>query len=1195
MTDNRLKYQRVIEPGSEDSLSRLAEWVPEASVVMDLGTGSGELGAWLTREKRCTVDGIEMSAEHIAQASPHYRRLEQVDLEQADALAIFESGSYDRVVLADVLEHVRDRENLLRQAAALLKPGGELLLSVPNVGYAGVILDLLEGHFDYRDEGILDSTHIRFYTRDSLCDFLRGMGFGIVAVEPVVKALQQTEFAHFSPELLPASLVNALLDREESLAYQYILRVSPDPTADMPIGATRRHILNRFEVRLYWMGSQDLQHGEAKLQRQWSSLNQTDNRLRFQVQDNSGIENLRYSPADRAGLVEIESFILTSGDRSIDLCKQQGLAGGLSQNIIPTATEGTYRLLCTGSNPWLEIPLAGLFGEATITELGVDIRQSWPVSQDYGALLDSLAEASAREAALADQVVEQRAHRRGLAGEVALLKAELETRSAVTAAPGLTQLLSGLARRLLRPLWRGLGTLSLTRTQLGLSAVTNGERGADGWLALTGDSGHLYYPVPQHLTGTTVYFNIQTEGDVLWGPKLYTVVDGELHEMAAPIYETRSGGELFGTLELTDTLQGLVLAPSRLDCRVRIRAFTLRQMNALLLALEDSWHWLWFYRVYGPAWWWNYAKEELALSVEDFPRIGKRRQYRHWWQRFGILPDSELAQQAAHFAGRDDVPRISVVMPTYNTPPALLREAVESVQQQSYPHWELCIADDASDRPETLTELRRLASADDRIHILERSENGHISVATNDAISMARGDYVAFMDHDDTLAPDALYRVAEALVQEPSLRLLYSDEDIVDTDGTPLRPHFKPDWNPDFLGSINYVCHLLVLERELLEEVGGLRQGYEGAQDYDLILRASTALAPEQIKHIPRVLYHWRAAEGSTAADIDNKGYAVDAGTRALEDHVARQQLSASVELSEMGMAYRIRYRLPEPAPAVDIIMPTRDTAAMLSHCVRSVLTRTEYPDFRLTIVDNGSTEPEALAFMEQTAADPRVRVLRYDHPFNFAAMMNFAAGQSEADVLLLMNNDMEVINPDWLEEMVSQALRPDIGAVGAKLFFATDYVQHGGVVLGIGPDKVAGHAFRGAYKHANGDMGRLRLSLNYSAVTAACLAVTRARYLEVGGMDADNLAVAFNDVDFCLKLREAGYRNLWTPYAQLYHFESFSRGYETGERRARFERERDFMRQKWGSQLDRDPFYNPNLTLRYENFDVSWPPREPA
>ncbi|MEP5765019.1 MAG: glycosyltransferase [Halieaceae bacterium] len=1206
-----MKYRREILEEAEDSLARITQLIADHATVLDLGVGTGELGQYLSKHKHCTVDGVDQSEQHLEIARPHYRRLEQVNLEQQDALQAFADQRYDYVVLADVLEHVMDVPGVLERASALLQPDGELLLSVPNIGYAGVCLELLEGRFDYRSEGILDDTHVRFYTRDSLLSRLTELGYSVLAVDTVRKPLHQTEFARFAPELLPASLVDLLLERPDSLVYQYILRVQagtdqPDqPAAQQP--GTGTGIINQFETRLYWMGGGDLQHNEDKLLRRWTTLSGDDAVLEFSLGDEQGIEVLRYSPADRAGVVTLQSFSIrnTRTGEVVDICSLPFPEQTLSQNMVVEDSPGAYRLLCMDSNAWFEIDLKPLFGEAlsgeahsaeaNLCELEISITQSWPMSQDYSALLAIYEDVNQRAAALADQVVEHRAHRRGLAGEIALLKESVANREAEIeqlqrqTTPSVKDILGTL-----RSAVRKLGRIIRGRYQLELSAITNGERDeATGQLQMTGDSGHLYFQTAPRLRGKTVFFNVSYSSQSrLMGPKLYRVIDGELEEITAPIYEDRSDSDFFGTLILPEDLQGLVLAPSRLDSQLNIDSFSIKILGPLAMAVADYWHWIWYYRVFGPGWVWRRWLDECRMFFENFPRLGKRRSYADWWHKYGCTSRKELDRQRSQWRELASQPRVSIVMPTYNTAPALLEKAIQSVLEQTYPEWELCIADDCSNLPESRAALERLAQLDPRIKLKLRQENGHISAATNDAIALASGDYLAFMDHDDELTPDALYHVVSALQGTSPPSLIYSDEDIIDESGQPMRPHFKPDWNPDYLCSVNYFCHLLVIRQDLVTRVGGLREGFEGAQDYDLILRVVAQLGAAEIHHIPRVLYHWRAIAGSTADDISNKDYAVEAGRRALQDYVEQTKTEAEVEISELGMAYRLHHHLPQPAPSVEILIPTRDSLAVLSHCINSLLSRSSYTNYSINILDNDSSEADCLSFLDEIQADPRVTVTHYAGEFNFSAIMNHGAQGSQADVLLLLNNDVEIISADWMEEMVSQAMRDGVGAVGAKLYYATDYVQHAGVVLGVGPDAVAGHGFKGAYKHDTGHMGRLRLVQNYSAVTAACLAVKRTRYLEVGGLDETELKIAFNDVDFCLKLREAGYRNVWTPYAQLYHFESWSRGADSGEKRQRFEKERDYMQEKWGASLYQDPAYNPNLTLEFENFDFAWPPR---
>ena len=561
--------------------------------------------------------------------------------------------------------------------------------------------------------------------------------------------------------------------------------------------------------------------------------------------------------------------------------------------------------------------------------------------------------------------------------------------------------------------------------------------------------------------------------------------------------------------------------------------------------------------------------------------------YADWIARFETpeLSDSRSIQLAqAAFA---NLPVISVVMPVYNTPEIYLRRAIESVIEQSYPRWELCIADDASTDPRIRTILEEYARRDARVRLALREQNGHISAASNSALELATGDYVALLDHDDELAPNALHFVAESINRMPSAEIFYTDEDKIDGKGNRSEPHFKPDWNPDLFFSQNYVSHLGIYRRELLKLVGGFRVGVEGSQDQDLLLRCLPHVDPANIAHIPRVLYHWRIAQGSTAHAHEDKQYTTGAGIRALQDYFAAQgRADVAVEAGLVPNTYRARYPIPEPPPLVSLVIPTRDRLDFLEPCLRSIGEKTTYPDYEILVIDNGSVEAATLEYFRRIQAqDSRVRVLAYPHPFNFSAINNYGVQNARGQLVGLVNNDIEVIDPDWLTEMVSHALRPEIGCVGAKLYYGNQTLQHAGVIIGLGG--VAGHSHKYFPRAASGYFHRLKLIQNLSAVTAACLVIRKSVYEEVGGME-ESLGVAFNDVDFCLKVIRAGYRNLWTPYAELYHHESISRGTEdTPQKIERFNREIEFIKSKWGEALERDPCYSQNLTLDREDFSL--------
>ena len=536
-------------------------------------------------------------------------------------------------------------------------------------------------------------------------------------------------------------------------------------------------------------------------------------------------------------------------------------------------------------------------------------------------------------------------------------------------------------------------------------------------------------------------------------------------------------------------------------------------------------------------------------------------------------------------------PLISVVMPVYNTTEKWLRQAIESVRRQLYPNWELCIADDASTKPHVRRMLNEYQSSDSRIKVVFRDVNGHVSAASNSALELVTGEFVALLDHDDELAEHALYMVAEELNQHPNADIIYSDEDKIDKLGKRSDPHFKSDWNPDLFYSQNYISHLGVYRAHLVREVGGFRKGYEGSQDYDLCLRCLAKTQGDRMRHIPYVLYHWRTIKGSTALASGEKSYAEVAAQKALSDYFASNGEKTKVEVGKSPTTYRVSYPIPEPPPLVSLVIPTRNGLEILRQCVDSIKGKTRYANYEIVIVDNQSDDRQTLEYLSALKRDGVARIVRYDRTFNFSAINNFAVAQCSGELVCLINNDIEVIAPDWLSEMVSHAIRPEIGAVGAKLLYSDGRIQHAGIILGVGG--VAGHSHKYFDRSDSGYFMRLNLVQNLSAVTAACLVIRRSVYNEVGGLDEENLAVAFNDVDFCLRIREAGYRNLWTPYAQLYHHESASRGAEDNlEKQARFQKEVHFMKKRWGIDLLNDPYYSPRLTLDSEDFSYAWPPR---
>jgi O-antigen biosynthesis protein len=568
--------------------------------------------------------------------------------------------------------------------------------------------------------------------------------------------------------------------------------------------------------------------------------------------------------------------------------------------------------------------------------------------------------------------------------------------------------------------------------------------------------------------------------------------------------------------------------------------------------------------------------------------------YQAWIDRYDTITPAlraEIQQRLPQLVRR---PKISLIVPTYNSDARYLREMIASVRAQLYPDWELCIADDASPQPHVKEILAEEMARDVRIKTRLRESNGHISEASNSALELATGDYVALLDHDDILPEHALFLVAQYINAHPEARMFYSDEDKLTTEGKRTSPYFKSDWNPELMRAQNMYSHLGVYETSLVREAGGFRKGFEGSQDYDLALRCVDLAGHDKVVHIPHVLYHWRIAEGSTAKSGNEKPYAMLAAIRSVEEHLKRNRIEATVEQAFGRLPIlHVSYALPSPAPLVSLLIPTRDGLALLKQCVESVIAKTRYPNYEIVIIDNGSVKPETLAWFKSIEQEhANVRVTRDDSPFNFSALNNRAAHIAKGEYLCLLNNDIEVISRDWLDEMVGIACQPRNGAVGASLWYPNDTLQHGGVLIGLGG--VAGHMHRLMQRGHAGYFGRGAATQNLSAVTAACLVVRKSIYMEVGGLE-EELEVAFNDIDFCLKVREAGYRNVWTAHAELYHHESATRGSDMDpDKYDRFVGEVRWMERRWGAMFDNDPAYNRNLTLDAQvlPFSLSDPPR---
>jgi len=575
----------------------------------------------------------------------------------------------------------------------------------------------------------------------------------------------------------------------------------------------------------------------------------------------------------------------------------------------------------------------------------------------------------------------------------------------------------------------------------------------------------------------------------------------------------------------------------------------------------------------------NYPKLK-AKFLQTIYRYKINLQYSQWQRKNSPSSKELLRQQKTKFKYQ---PLISIIVPVYNVDPSFLEECIASVKNQTYQNWQLCLADDASSNPKIKEILQKHASADQRIVFTIRPENGHISAASNSALELANGEFIALLDHDDTLAPQALFKVVQLLNKQHDIDFIYSDEDKIDPDSNYIEPSFKPDFSLDMLLSTNYICHFSIIRKRLVDQIGAFRLGFEGSQDYDLFLRVASAT--NKIQHIPDILYHWRKVPGSTAAVYSDKSYANTASIRALTDYLSSHKINASVENGLQPGTFRINYKI-KGNPLVSIIIPSKNKQDFLKTCIDSILNKSTYSNYEILIVDTGSDEKSAKDYLKLISHKSKIKVINWSKEFNFSEINNFATTHSRGDYLLFLNNDTQVITPDWIEALLSQAQRSEIGAVGCKLVYPNQTLQHAGVLLGVGG--IANHSYYRMPDLVSQPFPQLNskdMIRNYLAVTGACLMISKSKFNQIKGFDPD-YAFAYNDIDLCLRLIQKGYHNLYTPYAKLFHFESTT--INTNRNQEIFLQEQELFKSKWQQYIDSDPFYNPNLSRTQTDCSLS-------
>ncbi|MDO4306548.1 MAG: glycosyltransferase family 2 protein [Eubacteriales bacterium] len=575
---------------------------------------------------------------------------------------------------------------------------------------------------------------------------------------------------------------------------------------------------------------------------------------------------------------------------------------------------------------------------------------------------------------------------------------------------------------------------------------------------------------------------------------------------------------------------------------------------------------------YGPKEFWIRLHERF--EPEEVP-------YGPWYEAY--VPDEEtLKKQRSHRFSYE--PLISIAVPAYKTPPVFLKEMIESLLAQTYGNWELCIANGSPGEPQMHSILREYAACDSRIRFQDLAENLGIAGNTNAALGMAKGEFVGLLDHDDLLAPNALYEVVHALEKDREMDAVYTDEDKVTMEvDEHFQPHLKPDFNLDLLRSNNYICHFFVVRRSVAEKTGGFRKEFEGAQDHDFIFRCVEHA--RKVGHVPEILYHWRTHKASTADNPVSKMYAYDAGKRAVEAHLKRMGVEGTVSHTPDFGFFRVQYPV-QGKPMVSVIIPNKDEKETLEACLKSIREKTKYENYEIIIIENNSTTDEIFRYYRELSKEPGIRLLRWKKEFNYSAINNYGARMAKGEYLLFLNNDVTVITEGWMQEMLGVCQRQEVGAVGVKLLYPDNTIQHAGCVVGMGG--IAGHMFTDMPANRTGYLHKASILQDMSAVTAACMMMKKSVFEEAGGF-TEKLAVAFNDVDLCLKVNQGGHLVVYDPYVQLYHMESKTRGAEDSkEKLVRFQDEIEYMRSQWITILKHgDPYYNKNLSLTKWNYSL--------
>ncbi|MCF4175273.1 glycosyltransferase [Vibrio sp. McD22-P3] len=1015
------KYSREGIANQNDSLHLVSSMVNEHSRVLDVGCYEGALGKHLIETKHCVVDGIEYDKDAAEVAKKYYRNVTVLDLNLLEKQ--FDQGpTYDYVIFADVLEHLLTPEKVLSVFKKLLKDDGKIIISVPNVGYQGVIASLAQGEFNYQDTGILDKTHVKFFTRKTIKDLVESSGYYIYQTQDVIVPSSFSEFKDLFNIHNAQHQEKLLANFPDVDVYQFVmccgLKDIENPVSN---NSNKSQSSPSFKSTLYFK-TIDKGYEESNSSFLLTPYSLVPSKLTYYIPSEVIFEELRFDPLDEDSYSIIKSIVLKSeSDEILNIVNLADVLPGNEKTETLLTTKGLLISASEGGDPSAIIDICNngdkLANKSLKLEIEIDLLNS---ESRFYHLAKSLAE---------------------------------ENQNLITSSS-----------------WR------------------------------------LTYPLRCfHL----VLIN-----------KVIPIIK---------LLRKRTLGDITKALYAGIKKEGLVKYCSR--------------------KIKD----LYYCKGSSPV---ELYKEYLVRE----PEVSLRSQ-----------------REAVDNLKNVNQPLISVILPVYNVGEKHLVECIESVIAQSYSNWELCICDDASNKTHIKTTLDYYSEKYANIKVAYRKTNGHISNTSNDAANLASGSHLVLLDHDDLLHHDALLFMANEIITNPESELIYSDEDHLSSSGDRIEPFFKPDWSPALLYSQNYIGHLVCISKSLFERVGGFSVGAEGAQDYDLLLKASGLT--KSVSHIPRVLYHWREHEQSTASNANSKPYAHEAGKKALAKHLAEKygNLYSEVEDGDNLFTYQPKFTL-ERATKVSIIIPIKDKVELLIELVESIESKTTWKNYEIIIVDNGSVESETKEYLAKIGKMEHCKIVEDNSDFNWSRVNQVGVSVATGDAFVFLNNDTVVISENWLESLISWAQLPDVGIVGPQLLYEDGTIQHAGIVVGM--NQWADHVFKGEDPvHKVGPFVSPILTRNVLAVTGACQAITRAKYEELGGFDV-NFVICGSDVELCLRAHNHGYFNVYLSTVQLYHLESKSRSSTVPD--VDFE----LSRIKYEPYRTKtiDPFYNANLNLMSTN-----------